>query len=160
MPRNGASSDVFDAIRPCERCRISEGSAGFGKASVRGGTSFLGASRPEWPAAWLLLITVVRAAAAPLFWEVFSGLAGLSTAFSDGGWGLAPPIDILHEAAFDLLNPMFMAIVVGLILERKIRLLHLGPPCSSFSMACNRFIATALRSAEFVYGLPGLSRPT
>ena len=46
---------------------------------------------PAWPMAWILLVAMVRAATAPLFWEVFSGTAGLSTACAAGGWGIAPP---------------------------------------------------------------------
>ena len=68
-----------------ERRRVNE--------TIRGGRPLIGAERPSWPAAWLLLVTVVRAAVVPLFWQVFSGAAGLSNAFAENCWRIAPPID-------------------------------------------------------------------
>ncbi len=53
----------------------------------------------------------------------------------------------LSNPEYNMLNPLFFSIVLGLISERMVRLLHLGPPCSSFSMACNRFKSYAMRSA-------------
>ena len=47
---------------------------------------------------------------------------------------------------------------LGLIFERRIRLLHLGPPCSTFSMACNRFHQCRLRSHQHPAGLPTLNK--
>ena len=55
-----------------------------------------------------------------------------------------------------LTNPLFMTIVLGLIAERCIRVLHLGPPCSSFSMACNRFKMYAMRSREEPQGFQNI----
>ena len=46
--------------------------------------------------------------------------------------------------------------ILGLILEGHITVLHLGPPCSSFSMAFNRFLAQRIRSWEHPEGLPDL----
>ena len=54
-----------------------------------------------------------------------------------------------HHPDFDLLNPMFMAIVPGLVLEGRFAVIHLGPPCSSFSMAVNRLKSYAMRSLAF-----------
>ena len=70
----------------------------------------------------------------------------LTTAFAQAGWQTTPPIDIQDEIAFDLLNPLFRAVVIGLLLEGRVALLHMGPPCSSFSMAVNRFPQHAMRS--------------
>ena len=55
-----------------------------------------------------------------------------------------------------MLNPFFMAVVIGILLEGRVLLLHMGPPCSSFSMAVNRFVTYAMRSYEYPLGLPGL----
>ena len=77
--------------------------------------------RPTWPAAWISLICIIRACIAPIFWEVFSGSAGLSKAFREDGWGIGPPIDVLFFADFDLLNVGFVCVVLGLIAERRIR---------------------------------------
>ena len=51
---------------------------------------------------------------------------------------------------------IFLAIVLGLIFERLVRVLHLGPPCSSFSMACNRFKRYAMRSSKEPGGFANL----
>ena len=83
----------------------------------------------------------------PVFWEIFSGKAGLTREFLKQEWPCGPPIDILYNPNFDDLNPLFFAVMLGLIFERLIRVLHLGPPCSSFSMAVNRFKTYAMRDA-------------
>ena len=80
---------------------------------------------------------------------MFSGCAGLTSAFMAAGWAVGPPIDILYCPEFDLLNPLFLGFCLGLIFERRIRLLHVGPPCSSFSMACNGCLSTMMRSPNF-----------
>ena len=92
-----------------------------------------------------------------IFWEIFSGAAGLTSAFAANGWSVGHPIDILYCPEFDLLNPLFLGLCLGLIFERRIRLLHVGPPCSSFSMACNGCPSTMMRSMECPDGLPNLS---
>ena len=65
-------------------------------------------------------------------------------------------MDVVYNPDFDLLNPFFLAIVLGLIFECLIRIIHLGPPCSSFSMACNRFKSYAMRSANEPGGFANL----
>ena len=45
-----------------------------------------------------------------------------------------------------------MCVMLGLIFERLIAMLHLGPPCASFFMAVNRFASYAMRSSEFPAG--------
>ncbi len=74
-------------------------------------------------------------------------------------WGIpcAPPVDILIFPWMDILNPMFMYLVLGLILEHRFWFVWLAPPCSSFSWACNRFLSTCMRSISFPNGLPTLS---
>ena len=124
--------------------------------TVRGGRFDTGKERPSWRPAWFSLIQIVRAAPILLFWEIFSGVAGLTSEFLRQGWSAAPPIDVIDCADFDCLDPAFVAVLLGLILERRFRLIHLGPPCSSFSMACNRFLKYAMRSAAFPAGLAGL----
>ena len=51
-----------------------------------------------------------------------------------------------------------MAIAVGIISEGRVTLLHLGPPCSSFSVALNSAQASAVRSSAAPSGLPGLPK--
>ena len=119
-------------------------------------TSF-GRERPAWPKSWLALIASIRLLNVMCFWEICSGVAGLTTAFEAAGWSVGPPIDIVYCQDFDLLNQIFLGLCLGLIFERRIRMLHVGPPCSSFSMACNGCLATMMRSLEFPHGLPVLS---
>ena len=52
---------------------------------------------------------------------------------------MGPPVDVDIHAAFDLTNVNFVTIVLGIILEGRVTLLHIAPPCSSYSMAFNRF---------------------
>ena len=59
----------------------------------------------------------------------------------------------MDEPSFDLLDPPFVAVIIGLLLEGRCRLLHLGPPCSRFSMACNRCRKTAMRTHKRPQGL-------
>ena len=84
--------------------------------------------RPGWPAIWLWLITCVRSFAERVMWEVFSGMAGLTHEFHRQGWACAPPIDILYHEDCNCLEAGFICILIGLILERRVRVLHLGPP--------------------------------
>ena len=109
-----------------------------------------------WLPEWRKLVDCVRRATQRVFWEVFAGVAVLTAAFQREGWQVAPPIDILYCSAYDLLNPLFLAVCLGLIAEGRIGLLHVGPPCSSFSMACNRFLRYRLRSTEHPEGIQGL----
>ena len=92
----------------------------------------------------------------PVFWEIFSGKAGLTREYLRQGWPCGPPVDILYNTDFDVLNPLFLCVVLGLIFERLIAMLHLGPPCASFSMAVNRFKTYAMRDSAQPGGFPDL----
>ena len=116
--------------------------------TVRSGAARLHEERPSWLPSWVRLIWIIRTAAYPIVWEMFAGKAGLTREFLAQGWACGPPVDVVYNPDFDLLNPLFMAVVLGLIFERLVRVLHLGPPCSSFSMAVNRFKSYAMRSAK------------
>ena len=107
--------------------------------------------------AWDVLISAIRACPVRLFWEIFSGVGILTQKMREEGWHCAPPLDVLEDESFNLLNPLFVAIVLGLVLEGRFALIHLGPPCSSFSMAVNRFWSHAMRSVDWPLGFPGLS---
>ena len=110
------------------------------------------------PPEWRQLIDVVRDIKQRAFWEICSGAAVLTAAFAQEGWAIAPPLDICYNQAVDLLNPAFIAVVIGLILEGSFLLVHLGPPCSSFSIAVNRFPSYRMRDALHPAGLPNLPR--
>ena len=83
---------------------------------------------PGWPQEWRELASLTRSTPGRVFWELFSGTAGLTQAFLNEGWCSAPPIDIVTEPTFDLLNPLFLALVFGIILEGLISVLHLALP--------------------------------
>ena len=110
----------------------------------------------RWPECWNALIAAVRGLPFPGFWEIFCGVAVMTNAFHDAGWPCAPPVDIMCNSRFNVLEPLFLYIVVSLLLEGRIRVLWLGPPCSSFSMALNRFPTKAIRSWAYPEGFPWL----
>ena len=112
---------VSNSSRPEEISQIDETRRGTFNALK------YGKERPGWPASWLSLVMSVRLLGAMCFWEIFSGVASLTSAFSNAGWSVAPPIDILYCPEFDLLNPLFLGLCLGLIFERRIRMLHVGP---------------------------------
>ena len=109
-----------------------------------------------WPRAWTLLVSEVRRDTQPKVWDILAGTFGLTQAFAAHGWLTATPIDVVLDAACNLLTTLFMVIVVAIICEGRIFLLHLGPPCSSFPIAVNSARASAVRSIEYLAGLPDM----
>ena len=81
----------------------------------------------------------------------------MTTAFEESGFGCAPPVDAASNEEFNLLNPAFMAAVVGILAARLIDLLHSAPPCASFSAILNGCATTRLRTAEAPGGIEGLN---
>ena len=68
----------------------------------------------------------------------------------------APPIDAAVDPDYNLLNAAFLTVVVGILASHLVDLLHLAPPCSSFSIARMLCAATRVRSKEFPDGLRDL----
>ena len=85
---------------------------------------------PSWAEEWSEVAESIRRAPGRVFWELFSGDAGLSAAFLEEGWWVGTPVDIVSSNALDLLNMKFFMLVMGLILEGRVAVLHMGPPCS------------------------------
>lgn len=73
------------------------------------------------------------------------------------GIDCAQPLDVIYNSEFNVLNPGFLAVVVGNLASRPIDLLHAAPPCSSFSAILNGFNDTAVHTWEFPPGIPGLT---
>ena len=95
-----------------------------------------------WPSSWIGLVQRIRALQGPTFWEIFAGSARLTAAFIDEGMECGPPLDAMYNSEFDLLNYMFLAVIVGLLAAHLIDLLHLAPPCATFSVALTGSNAT------------------
>lgn len=106
-----------------------------------------------WPRTWELLVHAIRRDARPKVWEILSGTFGLTQAFADAGWPVAPPYDVVFDTSFVLQNPLFIAFVVRRIDEGRVQVLHIGPPRSSFSIALNSARASAVRSVDEPAGL-------
>ena len=70
-------------------------------------------SQVPWPSSWVELVRVVRALDRPSFWEIFSGTAILTGEFAERGICCAPPLDVANNPDFNLLNCMFLAVVLG-----------------------------------------------
>ena len=81
--------------------------------------------RPAWPASWTSLICSIRMLTTMCFWEIFSGVAGLTTAFMNNGWACGPPIDIIYCSDYDLLNPLFLGVCLGLLFRAS----YSNAPC-------------------------------
>ena len=56
-----------------------------------------------------------------------------------------------------MLGPGFLSLVVGILASPLIDLVHVAPPCSSFSAILNGLAATRVRTPEHPGGIPGLN---
>ena len=59
----------------------------------------------------------VRKPVTKVFWEMFAGQAGLTMSFFLLGWSVGLPVDVGAIPEYNLLNPLFLGVVIGLILE-------------------------------------------
>ena len=75
----------------------------------------------------------------------------------NAGGSCDPPIDVLYCSAYGLLKQLFLGVCLGLMFERRIRMLHVGPPCSGCSVARNGIASKRMRSEQYPAGLPFLS---
>ena len=85
--------------------------------TIRSDAANIHEERPNCLPSWASFIAMIRGAIYPVFWEMFAGKAGLTREFLRQGWPCGPPVDIVYNPDFDLLNPFFLAIVLGLIYE-------------------------------------------
>jgi hypothetical protein len=106
-----------------------------------------------WPDVWHFLVDEIRRSSALKFWDLFSGPAQLTRAFSKDGWICGAPVDVYWSEHFNLLNPLFVAIVVGLILEGRFQLISLSPPfnCTrdtgkGLFTVCNNLVTACVKS--------------
>ena len=99
----------------------------------------------------------------PFFLEIFAGTGGVTAAMKQLGVPCLPPIDIVAEgevsSARDVQDEEFWAFIKELVRRGSVRFLHLGTPCSTFSMARAVKMKNGprpLRSLEHPLGLPTL----
>ena len=99
----------------------------------------------------------------PFFLEIFAGAGGVAAAVKQLGVPCLPPIDIVAEgevsSARDVQDEEFWTFIKELIRRGSVRFLHLGTPCSTFSMARAVKMKNGprpLRSLEHPLGLPTL----
>ena len=90
-----------------------------------------------WPDAWFELVKTVRGLEHLPFWEIFAGMAALTQAFRTIGIRCVPPLDVIYSPEFNVLNPQFLAVVVGILASHLVDLAHVAPPCASFSAILN-----------------------
>ena len=88
----------------------------------------------------------------PRFLELFSGSGRLAAAIKESKLGLTEVWDIIHGPEYDLTNPARVAHLLKRIKQRHFWMVHLGPPCASFSIAR----LPRVRSRDHPWGLPNL----
>ena len=113
-------------------------------------------AQPSWPPEWTALVQKMRGYTQRAFWEIFCGTMVATIAFAAVGWQVGPGIDVLIHDSYNIMNPLFLSLIFGLLLEGRVRCLWLAPPCSSFSIAWNSCWKTQLRdllSGEPLHGL-------
>ena len=64
-----------------------------------------------------------------MFWDIFSGDGTLSIASAEAEWAVAPGIDIEYSVSYDILNILFMALVLSFVVEGRFLSVHASPPC-------------------------------
>ena len=108
----------------------------------------------DWPEVWIALVESIRGSPYGLAWEIFSGCQSITQALSHRGWTCAPPVDVSDSQWFNLLNPVFVSIIVGIILEGRITLLILDPPLGGSPNVCQEIwdVATTISKAMFRIG--------
>jgi len=102
----------------------------------------------------------------PAFLELFAGAGGLTAAVARLGLPIHQPVDVraaqgevVDLAAGDLLDPRVFRYYVQLTRRGRVRWLHGGPRCKTFTKARRRDrfgTARTLRSDQHPGGLPGV----
>ena len=98
------------------------------------------------------IITNPEARRRPLALELFSGSGRLAAALQKLGWDTRE-YDLSLSAEHDLMKTSLQRKIISSIECGEIDFVHLGPPCSSFSVART----PPVRNRQFPYGVPVLS---
>ena len=102
--------------------------APFGKKSIPDGSnaplwyasstsSVYNKTQSAWPESWTGLCVEMRSFQCRCFWDMLPDKSILSHFFRQAGWEVAWPLDTNLNPDFNLQNPLFVAVAVGLLLE-------------------------------------------
>ena len=89
--------------------------------------------RLAWCNEWVVWVRCIRAEEKGVFLEIFGGSGPLTKAFSMEGWSCAPPVDAASVESFNVLNPLFLSIIVSLVLEGRFMVVGMTPPFNCIS---------------------------
>ena len=77
------------------------------------------------------------------FWEIFSGEGSLTNMFQKLGYLCLTPIDVLHGKKYDLTGRSTQMAILRALKWKNVKYLHLGTPCTVFSIARHGITNTA-----------------
>ena len=84
-------------------------------------------TQAAWLESWTMLCTELRSFQCRCFWNMLPDDSVLSQSFKQAGWDVALSLDTNLNPDFNLQNPFFFAVAVGLLLERRVAILNLPP---------------------------------
>ena len=76
-------------------------------------------TQSAWPESWTVLCIEMRSFQCRCFWNMLQDNSVLSQSFKQAGWDVALSLDTNLNPDFNLQNPFFFAVAVGLLLEGK-----------------------------------------
>ena len=143
-PQSQPASGLYESGAPMLDDSNFCGNGTFGTSPV---------TAPQWPDEWVALVENIRTSIYGLAWEIFAGASAITQSLSHRGWVCAPPVDIAHSVHFDVLNPLFTSILVGVILEGRITIMVLDPPVDGSPSSLSTLkVAETLAGAMFRTG--------
>ena len=84
-------------------------------------------TQSAWPESWTGLCIEMRSFRCRSLWNMLPDNSVLSHSFRQAGWEVAWPFDANLNPFFNLQNPLFFAVAVGLLLEGRVAVLNLPP---------------------------------
>ena len=110
--------------------------APFGKKSIPDSTgapswyasypsSVYNKTHSAWPESWTELCIEMRSFQCRCFWKMLRDNSVLSQSFKQAGWEVSGSLDANLNPDFNLQNPLFFAVALGLLLEGRVAVLNL-----------------------------------
>ena len=84
-------------------------------------------TQSAWQESWTGLCIEMRSFQCRCFWKMLPDNSVLSQSFRQAGWDVAWSLDANLNPDFNLQNPLFFAVAVGLLLEGRAAVLNLPP---------------------------------